>query len=229
MSLKERIDPARRLLESIEAEHAPAVLASSFGAEDMVLTDLICTSKLGIGILTLDTGRLPEETYCLMQEVRRRYGLYIRVYFPLRSAVEGYVAAHGRNAFYESVNLRESCCYIRKVEPLRRALKGKRAWITGLRRQQAITRRKLPLSEWDEDNQLQKFNPLADWSTDEVWAYIRRFDVPYNALYDKGYASIGCAPCTRALTAGEDIRAGRWWWENPETKECGLHAKRKVA
>ena len=104
-----------------------------------------------------------------------------------------------------------------------------RAWITGLRRQQAITRRKLPLSEWDEDNQLQKFNPLADWSTDEVWAYIRRFDVPYNALYDKGYASIGCAPCTRALTAGEDIRAGRWWWENPETKECGLHAKRKVA
>ncbi len=229
MSLKERIDPARRLLKSIEAEHAPAVLTSSFGAEDMVLTDLICTSKLSIGILTLDTGRLPEETYRLMQEVRRRYGLHIRVYFPLRSAVQGYVAGHGPNAFYESVNLRQSCCYIRKVEPLRRALKGKRAWITGLRRQQAITRRKLPLSEWDEDNQLQKFNPLADWSTDEVWAYIRRFDVPYNALYDKGYASIGCAPCTRAIAAGEDIRAGRWWWENPETKECGLHAKRKVA
>ncbi len=229
MSLKERIDPARRLLESIEAEHAPAVLASSFGAEDMVLTDLICTSKLGIGILTLDTGRLPEETYRLMQGIRRRYGLHIRVYFPLGPAVEAYVRTHGPNAFYESVNLRESCCYIRKVEPLRRALKGKRAWITGLRRGQSITRRKLPLSEWDEDNQLQKFNPLADWSTDEVWAYIRRFDVPYNALHDKGYASIGCAPCTRALTAGADIRAGRWWWENPETKECGIHPKRKVA
>lgn len=228
-SLTERIDHAERLLKRIEAQHPPVAFASSFSIEDMVLTDLISKSKLNIEILTLDTCRLPEETQGLIQEARRHYDLHINVYFPDSSVVEAHVNAHGPRAFYESVALRRTCCHIRKVEPLRRALKGKRAWITGLRREQSLTRSDMPLCEWDEDNQLHKFNPLAEWSTDEVWAYIWRFEVPYNALYDKGYASIGCAPCTRAITGGEDIRAGRWWWENAETKECGLHPESKVS
>lgn len=198
-------------------------LASSFSVEDMVLTDMIDRHGLAIGIFTLDTGRLPDETYALMQATRERYRTPVAVYAPQAAAVESYVAAHGPNGFYDSIERRQSCCAIRKVEPLRRALAGKQGWVTGLRRQHSPTRHDLPLREWDEGNGLHKFNPLAAWTNEDVWAYVKAFEVPYNALHDRGYASIGCAPCTRAITVGEDIRAGRWWWENPETKECGLH------
>jgi phosphoadenosine phosphosulfate reductase len=229
MSLNQKITEVRKLLDKVQADYAPAVFANSFGAEDMVLTDIIARHYPDIGMFTLDTGRLPEETYSLMQEVTDRYGIRVPIYFPDPAAVEAYVAQNGPNAFYDSVELRKSCCHIRKVEPLKRALSGKLAWITGLRRDQAPTRKNLAQSEFDAINGLQKFSPLLDWSLSDVWAYLKQFDVPYNALHDKGYASIGCAPCTRAITPGEDIRAGRWWWEDPEIKECGLHPGKRRA
>ncbi|MSO89283.1 MAG: phosphoadenylyl-sulfate reductase [Rhodospirillaceae bacterium] len=221
---KDKTDQVVRRLRNIARDHAPSALASSFGVEDMVLTDLIDREALDIGIFTLDTGRLPEETYRLMQEVRTRYRVRIVPYFPRGDAVESYVAVNGPNAFFDSVALRKACCNIRKVEPLRRALAGKASWITGQRRQHSPTRRDLPFEERDEDNRLQKFNPLADWTNEEIWTYVKERGVPYNALHDRFYASIGCAPCTRAIAVGEDIRAGRWWWEDSETKECGLHS-----
>ena len=214
---------ALQRLRAVAAGHTPAVLASSFGVEDMVLIDLIDRHDLDIGVFTLDTGRLPEETYRLIAETRQRYRVALSVFAPEAAAVEAYVANHGPNGFYESALLRQECCYIRKVKPLKRALAGKSAWITGQRREQSPTRRDLPFEEWDADNGMAKFNPLADWSGDEVWDYIRRYSVPTNALHQAGYTSIGCAPCTRAIQPGEDVRAGRWWWENPEHKECGLH------
>ncbi len=228
-SLLQKIEATTSLLHTIAAEYSPATFANSFGAEDMVLTDLICKQAPAIGLFSLDTGRLPEETYRLMQETMAHYGIAIHAYFPEAAAVENYIGTHGPNAFYDSVELRKRCCLIRKVEPLKRALQGKKAWITGLRREQAPTRKDLGNSEWDADNQLQKFNPLIEWTNSDVWAYIRHFGVPYNALHDKHYPSIGCAPCTRAISVGEDIRAGRWWWENPESKECGLHARAEGA
>ena len=205
------------------APYAPAAFATSFGAEDMVLTDLIAKHAPWMEIFSLDTGRLPEETYRLMQETLNRYSLPIKIYFPEDLAVEHYVQAYGPNAFYESQALRKACCHMRKVEPLRRALQGKKAWLTGMRREQALSRQDLAVREWDATHELPKFNPLADWHHEEVWDYIRDFEVPYNRLHDQGYPSIGCAPCTRAIAPGQDIRAGRWWWENPDTRECGLH------
>ena len=216
---------AQALLADIAADWSPATFANSLGAEDMVLTDLIVKSGLPIEIFSLDTGRLPLETYDLMAAVDAHYGLKLKVYFPQSETVETYVRANGINAFYESIELRKGCCYMRKVEPLQRALAGKKAWITGLRAQQAATRTGLPTREYDEGNKLEKFNPLADWSEKEVWTYIKQNAVPYNALHDKFYPSIGCAPCTRAISLGEDVRSGRWWWESPELKECGLHVK----
>lgn len=224
-SVAAKTDAARALLTDIASQWAPATFANSLGAEDMVLTDLIVKSGLPIEIFSLDTGRLPLETYDLMAAVQKHYGLKLKVYFPQSAAVENYVRGHGINAFYDSIELRKACCHARKVEPLQRALAGKKAWITGLRAQQAATRVGLPTREYDEGNKLEKFNPLADWSEKEVWTYIKQNGVPYNALHDKFYPSIGCAPCTRAISLGEDIRAGRWWWENPESKECGLHLK----
>ncbi|GAB4291469.1 MAG: phosphoadenylyl-sulfate reductase [Methylophaga sp.] len=224
-SLATKIEAVVEVLKEIEQNYTPAVLASSFGAEDMVLMDLICKHAPGIAIFTLDTGRLPKETYALMQQVKLHYNKEVQIYFPDAGGVEAFVTSNGPNAFYDSVELRKQCCGIRKVQPLKRALAGKKAWLTGMRRSQSVTRAELPVSEWDEDHGLQKFSPLTDWSNGNVWAYIRAFDVPYNKLHDEGFASIGCAPCTRAITVGEDIRAGRWWWENPETKECGLHVK----
>ena len=223
MSLEQKIKGTEALLSEIEKEYAPATFANSYGAEDMVLTDLIAKHFPGIEIFSLDTGRLPEETYRLMKAVTERYAIRAKVYFPESRDVEKYLAQHGPNGFYDSIEQRKECCRIRKVEPLKRALAGKRAWITGLRREQAPTRKDLTTSELDRDNGLQKFNPLLDWTHADVWNYIRSFDVPYNALHDKGYPSIGCAPCTRAVAQDEDIRAGRWWWEDPATKECGLH------
>jgi len=227
-AVQQKIEAAKEVLAGIERDYAPATFANSFGAEDMVLTDLICQHAPAIEIFTLDTGRLPAETYTLMQEAIVRYGKRFTPYFPRHEEVEGYIREHGPNAFYDSVDLRKRCCHIRKVEPLQRALKGKKAWITGLRREQAPTRTDLGISEWDAGNGLQKFNPLIEWSHDDIWNYIRHFGVPYNKLHDQFYPSIGCAPCTRAVAVGEDIRAGRWWWENPESKECGLHVKKSA-
>lgn len=227
MSLSQKVEEAKVLLDSVNKNYAPVVFANSFGAEDMVLTDLIGRSFPNISMFTLDTERLPEETHSLMKEVEDRYNIETKIYFPESVAVEKYVVENGLNGFYDSIAKRKACCFMRKVEPLKRALKDKRAWITGLRRDQALTRRDLEESEFDADNGLQKISPLLNWSLSDVWAYIKDFNTPYNALHDQGYSSIGCAPCTRAITLGEDVRAGRWWWEDPETKECGLHLKDK--
>lgn len=213
------------ILREIARDFSPATFANSFGAEDMVLTDLIATNQLDIEIFSLDTGRLPAETYTLMADAELRYDLKFQVYFPLNVEVEDYVRTHGINAFYESVDLRKACCHMRKVEPLQRALAGKKAWITGMRAEQSTTRTNLAVREHDDAHGLEKFNPLAAWTEKEVWAYIHQHSVPYNALHEQFYPSIGCAPCTRAISVGEDVRAGRWWWENPESKECGLHVK----
>ena len=207
------------------ATNGKLAFANSFGAEDMVLTDLILSNALPITVFSLDTGRLPAETYSLIGEVERHYGSKLEIYFPDAGAVETFVRSHGINAFYDSVELRKACCGVRKMEPLRRALAGRKAWITGLRAAQSVTRAGLPVRETDTANGLEKLNPLSDWTETEVWAYIRMNEVPYNALHDQFYPSIGCAPCTRAIAVGEDVRAGRWWWENPETRECGLHVK----
>jgi phosphoadenosine phosphosulfate reductase len=214
------------LLQAASTEFSAITFANSYGAEDMVLTDIIAKEKLAIEIFSLDTGRLPAETYTLMGEVESTYNTKPIVFFPKHEAVEDYVRTRGINAFYESIELRKACCHMRKVEPLQRALKGKQAWITGMRAEQATTRASLPTREFDAGNKLEKFNPLSDWTEQEVWAYIRMFDVPYNKLHDQFYPSIGCAPCTRPVAMGEDIRAGRWWWEDPQNKECGLHVKK---
>ncbi len=213
------------LLTRAAEEFQPVGFASSMGAEDMVLTDLIRRNSIAIEIFTLDTGRLPAETYDLMARSEKHYGTRPVTWFPKHDAVEQYVRTHGINAFYESVDLRKACCAVRKVEPLKRALTGKKAWITGMRAQQSATRAELPLREFDVSHGIQKFNPLADWSEREVWVYIHTHNVPYSELHERFYPSIGCQPCTRAISPGEDIRAGRWWWENPESKECGLHVK----
>ncbi len=197
--------------------------ASSLGAEDQVLTDIICRQGGEVTIFTLDTGRLPQETYDLIEQTNEKYDIRIKLMFPDKDAVETMVNEHGPNLFYNSVALRKRCCYVRKVEPLRRALAGLDAWITGQRREQSLTRARLNPVEWDESHGMVKINPLADWTHEQVWDYIQEHDVPYNKLHDCGYPSIGCAPCTRAVNLGEDIRAGRWWWEQPEHKECGLH------
>ncbi len=224
--MMEKVEKLRADLEQIAQNHGRAALASSFGVEDMVLIDMIARHDLDIEVFTLDTGRLPEETYALMQETKRRYDLNIEVYFPKAEAVSAYVEENGPNAFYDSVELRKGCCHVRKVEPLKRALSGRGSWITGMRRQQSPTRSDLEAGAFDADNGLMKFNPLLEWTEKEVWNYIRMFNVPYNALHDRGYPSIGCGPCTRAIAKGEDIRAGRWWWEDALAKECGLHRKK---
>src|SRR3954466_3994578 len=210
-------------LGEIASEFRNIAVASSLGAEDMVLADAILTNRLPMVIFTLDTGRLPSETLELLERVRSRYSQPIEIYTPSQQEVDEYVTAHGNNAFYESVELRKRCCHIRKVNPLARALARRDAWVTGLRRAQSATRMDLPLREFDAAHGMVKFNPLADWSEDEVWAYIRDRGVPYNALHDRGYPSVGCDPCTRAIRPGEDIRAGRWWWETSDNKECGIH------
>ncbi|WIM06372.1 MAG: phosphoadenylyl-sulfate reductase [Candidatus Nitricoxidivorans perseverans] len=215
---------ATRLLTHAARDFAPAAFSSSLGAEDQVVTDLIFKAGIDIEIFSLDTGRLPPETYEALAETERHYGRRIAVYYPRHDLIEEYVRNHGINGFYDSIDNRKACCQARKVEPLRRALAGKKGWVTGLRAEQAATRGNLKPLVHDEAFDLVKVNPLADWSEREVWAYIRANGVPYNKLHDRNTPSIGCAPCTRAISSGEDVRAGRWWWESPETKECGLHA-----
>lgn len=200
-------------------------LATSFGAEDQVLTDMLCKLSTTPKLFTLDTGRLPQETYDVMQKTRERYGINIEVLFPQAQQVQAMVNEHGPNLFYRSVELRKECCYIRKIEPLKRKLADLKAWICGLRTNQSATRSALQPVEADATFHLIKVSPLANWTTDQVWDYIKAHEVPYNILHDQGYPSIGCAPCTRAITEGQDIRAGRWWWEMPEQKECGLHLR----
>jgi phosphoadenosine phosphosulfate reductase len=215
-----------RVLGDVESGFSPAVFATSFGAEDMVLLDLISRHARSIGVFTLDTGRLPEETYRLMSEVRDRYPVEVGVFCPDTAELERFVDLNGPDAFYKSVAQRKECCHVRKVGPLRRALEGKKAWVTGLRREQSPTRDGLGVRGFDEANGLEKFNPLLDWTWDDVRAYIAENGVPYNALHDRGYPSIGCAPCTRAVSPGEDIRSGRWWWEDAANRECGLHVRK---
>ena len=224
-ALSGKIGRLSAALGAIAVDHAPAALSSSLAVEDMVITDAILRNGHAIDIFTLDTGRLHAETLGVLPRVHDQYGYEIRIYRPDADAIASYVDQFGLDAFYESIELRQRCCHIRKVEPLKRALAGKKAWVTGMRRAQSVTRRDLPESEYDAQYGLWKFNPLADWGEAEVWQYIREFGVPYNPLQDQGYRSIGCAPCTRATAAGEDLRAGRWWWEDPEGKECGLHKR----
>jgi phosphoadenosine phosphosulfate reductase len=203
------------------------VLASSFGAEDVVLIDMMCKINRNLTrVFTLDTGRLNQETYDLIDKIRKKYNIKVDVYFPNSREVEEMVANKGMNLMYESVENRKLCCNIRKIEPLKRALKQFDCWITGLRREQTVTRNKIMKIEVDKlNNNIIKLNPLADWTNDKIWEYIHENKIPYNELHDRGYPSIGCEPCTRAVKQGEDPRAGRWWWEIDSQKECGLHWK----
>ena len=200
------------------------VFSTSLGQEDQVITGLIASQNLPIQIFSLDTGRLFPETLELLARTESKYKTRIKVYYPQTTSVEKWVADNGINGFYESVENRKSCCFVRKVEPLRRALAGNQVWITGLRAEQSANRSDMKRIEWDEANQIIKYNPLLDWTFEEMIAYIAEHKIPYNPLHDQGFISIGCAPCTRAILPGEDARAGRWWWEDSK-KECGLHAK----
>ncbi len=215
------------ILQQAKIDHEQVIFANSLGAEDVVLTHLIANHAPDIDQFMLDTGRLPEETLTLLAEICTTYDLDIQVFYPDAKQLESYVRVNGINAFYESQALRKSCCHIRKVEPLKRALKGYKAWVTGMRRSQSVTRDVMESSTWDEANGLFKVNPLLDWSETDVWDFIKHHNIPYNKLHDQHYPSIGCAPCTRAVSAGEDVRAGRWWWENADSKECGLHLIKK--
>ncbi len=199
------------------------VLSTSLGAEDQVLTHMATQIDPSISIFTLDTGRMFQEVYELIDTTSKKYNINIKVYFPDAEKVEEMVKERGINLFYESIENRKLCCNTRKIEPLKRAFKGFDIWISGLRSEQSVTRINTKLLDWDESNEMLKLNPLFNWSHDQVWEFIHKNSVPYNPLHDKGYMSIGCQPCTRAITKGEDIRAGRWWWEEAESKECGLH------
>jgi phosphoadenosine phosphosulfate reductase len=201
------------------------VFSTSFGLEDQAITHLIFFKNIPIKIFTLDTGRLFTETYAVWNRTREIYGKSIEVYAPNAEAVQKLVSARGPNSFYESVDNRLECCHIRKVEPLQRALKGNEVWITGIRKEQSANRKDLTSVEWDEKNNIVKFHPLFDWNLEQVKKYIKENNIPYNSLHDKGFPSIGCQPCTRAVKEGEDARAGRWWWEQNDKKECGLHVK----
>jgi phosphoadenosine phosphosulfate reductase len=202
-----------------------ATFSTSFGIEDQVIAHSILSNNLPISIFTLDTGRLFAETYSVWNTTNEKYSARIKAYYPNQHSLEDFVLEKGPNSFYESVENRKQCCFIRKVEPLKRALAGNEIWVTGLRAEHSLERKNLQLVEWDEGNKIIKFNPLLLWTTEEVREYINVHDVPYNVLHDRGFVSIGCAPCTRAIKAGEDFRAGRWWWEDASKKECGLHER----
>lgn len=216
--------PQDLLRWALDRFHPYITLACSFGLEDVALIDMSTKLSKRPRVFCLDTGRLHQETYEVMDRIRSQYGLNIEIYFPNHEAVERMVRAKGINLFYESVENRHECCGVRKVEPLGRALSGMKAWITGLRRSQSVTRTHNSKIELDgAHGGIVKINPLMDWTEEQVWDYVKKNQVPYNKLHEQGYPSIGCAPCTRAIKPGEDIRAGRWWWENPESKECGIH------
>lgn len=211
------------LAKALQLFGSKITFASSLGAEDQVITFMLSQIDKSTSIITLDTGRVFPETYDLLHRTVNRYGIAISSYYPDTLQVEEMVNSKGINLFYESVENRKLCCHVRKIVPLRRALKGNDAWITGLRREQSVTRTDLKVVEWDSSNGLIKINPLLEWTENQVWEYIKANNIPYNKLHDQGFPSIGCQPCTRAIEKGEDLRAGRWWWELPESKECGLH------
>jgi phosphoadenosine phosphosulfate reductase len=220
-----RLVHAVEVLQAAAAEHAGRIVqATSLGAEDMVLTDLIARHGIPIVLGTLETGKLHDETVALIPRIQERYGIEVEVYKPQQESVVHFVKTNGERAMYQSIDLRKACCGIRKLEPLSRMLKERSAWVTGLRREQSGARSEVPFSESDDQGRI-KFNPLADWTWGDVWHYIATNDVPYNPLHDQFMPSIGCAPCTRAIAVGEDFRAGRWWWEQEDAKECGLHVK----
>jgi phosphoadenosine phosphosulfate reductase len=231
---QEKVQEINKLLEEASAQEIvnyilenfkkDTVFATSLGAEDQVLTDMIASRHDDAYIITLDTGRLFPETYTLIDKTNKHYNIKMDIYFPDYKRVQEMVKERGINLFYDSIENRKLCCHIRKIEPLQRATQGMKVWITGLRRAQSVTRINLQPVEWDEQNEMIKVNPLYSWTEKDVWDYIKENGVPYNELHDKGYPSIGCQPCTRAVKPGEDVRAGRWWWEEPEKKECGLHA-----
>lgn len=215
--------PAEVLAIVSERFPGKAVFTTSFGYEDQVISDMIFSNNLPVDVITLDTGRMFEETYKVWQRTLEKYQKEIIPYFPESSDVEKLLREKGTISFYESLENRKECCYIRKVKPLNRALNGFECWITGLRASQSEGRSSLSYFMWDEAHQLIKYNPILDWSLEDVTGYIQKYHVPYNALHDKGFVSIGCEPCTRAIRPGEDFRAGRWWWEQNSGKECGLH------
>jgi phosphoadenosine phosphosulfate reductase len=215
---------AEALKALAEALPGKVVFSTSLGYEDQVITHLIFSQKLPLTIFTLDTGRLFNETYSVLESTLKRYEQHIQVYFPKHEAIEKLLTQKGPYSFYESVENRKECCFIRKVEPLKRALAGHEVWVTGIRAEQSDGRKDMPQLEWDEANQIIKYHPLLNWSLDQVKETIAKHNIPYNPLHDKGFVSIGCQPCTRAIKAGEDFRAGRWWWEQNDKKECGLHA-----
>ncbi|MGK9475647.1 phosphoadenylyl-sulfate reductase [Melioribacter sp. OK-6-Me] len=221
------LDAFSVLKKLIESYGNRVVFSTSFSIEDQVITDMLTKITPKPNIFTLDTGRLHEATYKTLELTREHYNIDIKIYFPDYNKVEEMVFRHGVNLFYKSVDLRKYCCSIRKLEPLSRALRNAMVWITGLRREQSITRKNIELVEEDNLHGVIKINPLYNWSETEVWNYIRTQNIPYNSLYEKGYTSIGCEPCTRPIQPGEETRAGRWWWEHPETKECGLHIKQR--
>lgn len=221
--IKSKVSHLEALLSKASREFKSLRLASSLAAEDNILFDVVARLELDIAIFSLNTGRLHAETLAVAQQLQDKYGFAPQWFEPESSAVEQYIQQKGMNAFYESVELRKECCNLRKVEPLSRALQGADAWITGQRQAQAATRTTLPEREYDTTRGIEKFNPLADWSEADVWTYIKQYKVPVNTLHFSGFPSIGCEPCTRAITIGEDIRSGRWWWEDPSSKECGLH------
>lgn len=228
-SLRKRADDSVSVLRDALADYKNVCYANSLGAESMVLMDLIAQSAPEVEIFTIDTGRLFPETYDLIARLQHRYGRgAMRIYYPEADRVEGWVTENGINGFREGLEQRRDCCKVRKVEPFRRAVAGRGAWVTGIRRGQSASRALAASVEWDGEYGLHKISPLLDWSEMEIWDYIRKNRLPYNILHDTGFPSIGCAPCTRAVAVGEDARAGRWWWERPESRECGLHPRRQV-
>jgi phosphoadenosine phosphosulfate reductase len=233
------MDKVTQLINKIEGKNAGEILqtlsllhnervvfSTSLGYEDQVITHLIFSESLTIDVFTLDTGRIFPETYSVLNSTLERYKKEIKVYYPNTEKVEDLVTKKGPFSFYESIENRKECCHIRKVEPLKRALKGYTIWITGIRAEQSGNRENMPIAEWDEANKIIKVHPLLHWTFDEVKSFISKHNIPYNPLHDKGFVSIGCQPCTRAIKEGEDFRAGRWWWEDNSKKECGLHSKK---
>jgi phosphoadenosine phosphosulfate reductase len=229
LELEQKAASTREQLAEAVRTHGRVVYSNSLGAEAMVLTDIIWTHVPEIDIFSIDTGRLHEETYEVLEKLQRRYKRNIRVVYPDAKALEELVSAQGINGFYHSLDARLACCRIRKVEPFKRAILGFDAWVTGVRREQSSTRAKAKALEWDEEYGLNKVSPLLEWSEEQIWQYIRARKLPYNLLHDRQFPSIGCSPCTRAIQPGENRRAGRWWWEQPESRECGLHPRARPA
>lgn len=229
LEFEQQIAAVRELLRTAVREHGRVVYANSLGAEAMVLTDLIATFVPEIDMFSIDTGRLPDETHALLARIEARYGRRIRLVHPDARALEALLAAQGTNGFYGSLEARLGCCRVRKLEPFRRAVAGYRAWVTGVRREQSATRASGAALEWDAGHGLYKVSPLLDWTEGRIWHYIRARQLPYNSLHDRQFRSIGCAPCTRAVEPGGDGRAGRWWWEQAESRECGLHPRVRAA